>query len=736
MFKTSSKKVLLSLLISSFLMPAFATSPLESYIDQTINRQNNNADSPSVKTATTAEQLLAMDHYDRHAALTNMLETVEAGAAKNNPQDLFLLGYYYYSEAEDNSKEEDFHKAKEYFLQAEKLGSKDAIYLLGELYYYGEGVEQNYLTAAKYYEKAAALQQKNAVFSLGSLYLSGFGFDEDPAKAVEYYQKAAALQDITSINSLGYFYESGDNAAIEVDLTESAKWYQQSCDLGDSHGCDSVSRLKIHTLNFDSVLAEIVQKHAALKATRKLPLVSAFTTLDDYDRDIMLNDYLPEIIAASQKNNHEAIYLLGLYHQGQGDDSYDEYAYGQARILYEKAIDLGSTDAIYELAELYYYGNGVERDYEKSLTLYNDPKLDNHPEAVFSRAVQYDTGEGVEQNYETSFALFNKAAELGHTPSIFNIGYMYEYGEFVDKDLDEAKKWYQKACDNDYSDGCYAVNIIGNKASDNYSESNPELESLFNEIMGNELPPAELELTRDSILNADPSDARKYLTSQTDLLLEKVKNEQDVESLFLTGYLFYLEGLENSNDHTFAQSYALLEKAAEQGSEDALFYLGVMNFHGNSVETNYQQALEFFEKIDQEHPEALFYLATIYDEGLGSIAKDQEKSFALYNQAAALGHPDSTYNVGFMYHHGEFVTRDEVEAEKWYQKACELGDLDGCDQSARLRRYYQPEELAAESLDDTDFFEEENTEPQKERNPIEEGMENLFEGILEVFGPK
>ena len=154
MFKTSSKKVLLSLLISSFLMPAFATSPLESYIDQTINRQNNNADSPSVKTATTAEQLLAMDHYDRHAALTNMLETVEAGAAKNNPQDLFLLGYYYYSEAEDNSKEEDFHKAKEYFLQAEKLGSKDAIYLLGELYYYGEGVEQNYLTAAKYYEKA------------------------------------------------------------------------------------------------------------------------------------------------------------------------------------------------------------------------------------------------------------------------------------------------------------------------------------------------------------------------------------------------------------------------------------------------------------------------------------------------------------------------------------------------------------------------------------------------------
>lgn len=726
--------MLLSLFISSFFMPAFSASPLENYIDQTINRQNN-INHLSTPATATPEQLLAMDHYDRHVVLTQMIDSLQYNADKKNPKDLFLLGYYYYSEAEDNAKEEDFHKAKEYFLQAEKLGSKDATYLLGELYYYGEGVEQNYLTAAQYYEKAASLQQKNAIFSLGALYMNGLGVKENPLKALEYYQKAASLKDITSINSLGYLYESSDNAEIKMDLTQAAKWYRKSCDLGDSHGCDSLNRLKIHTLDFNAVFAEITKENAELNVTRELPRITTFTEANDDDHDMMLSDYLPEIIAAAKKNNPDAIYLLGRYYQAKGDESYDEYAYGQARILYEKAIELGSTNAIYELAELYYYGNGVEQDYEKSFSLYNDPKLDNHPEAIFSRAVQYDSGEGVDQNYEQSFALFNQSAELGHTPSIFNVGYMYEHGEFVDIDLDEAKKWYQKACDHDYSDGCYAVEIIDTTSPNSNADANPALESLFNEIMGNEQPSAQLALTRESILNADPSDARKYLTSQTDLLLDKVKNEQDVESLFLTGYLFYLEGLESSSDHIFAQSYALMEKAAEQGSSDALYYLGVMNFHGNSVDTNYPQARHYFEKIDQDSPDALFYLGSIYDEGLG-VAKDQEKSFALYNQAAALGHPDSTYNVGFMYHHGEFVDKDEIEAQKWYQKACELGDMDGCDQSAMMRRYYQLEDPTAKVLDNTHFSENEHSEPQIKQNPIKGGINQFFNGILDIFAPQ
>ncbi|UNM95806.1 sel1 repeat family protein [Ignatzschineria rhizosphaerae] len=726
MFKMSSKKVLLSLLISSFMVPTFAASPLESYIDQTINRQNS-SNSESSSKSTTVTELLAMDHYDRHAALTNMLDKIQVGAEKGNAEDLFLLGYYYYSEGEDNEKAEDFHKAKENFLKAEKLGSKDAIYLLGELYFYGEGVPQDYQKAAQYYEKAAALKQKDALFSLGALYMNGFGFDEDIPKAMEYYRKAAELGDNTSINTLGYYYEMGSSPDIEINLNTATTWYQKSCDNGDSHGCDAVNRLKIHTLSFDTVFSEIVENyHGPIASSRSIPAVSTFLEQDDYDRDMMLVDYYPEIIKKAESKESDALYLLGLYYQVKGDDNYDSYAYGQAKILFEKAIELGSIDAIYSLAELYYYGNGVEQDYEKSFSLYADPKLESYPEAIFSLAVQYDSGEGVEQSYEKSFKLFEKAANLGHMPSTFNIGFMYEYGEYVDVDYEEAKKWYQKGCDVNYNEACRAVELVDNKINGNShdSETNTELESLFNEIMGSEASEP-LELTAQSVLNADNDVALEFLKSQTDVLLEKVKTDNDAESLFLTGYLFYLEGLDTDSDHTYSQSYALMEKAAAEGSLDAYFYLGVMSFHGDGTEKDYGKSREFMEKIENSgNTEALFYLATIYDEGLG-VDIDQERSFNLYLKASNLGHSDSTYNVGFMYEYGEYVAEDLIEAQKWYQKACDLGDRDGCEKVANLN--------PAESLDDEAAFEVIDETPKKERNPIEGNLENFFNAILEIF---
>lgn len=719
-------------------MPAFATSALENYIDQTINGQNSITNQTE---KSTAKELLDMDHYDRHSALTNMLDTIKAGADKKQTEDLFLLGYYYYSEAEDNSKDEDFHKAQDYFKQAEKQGSADALYLLGELYYYGEGVEQDYLKAAEYYEKAADLKQKNALFSLGSLYMSGFGVDENSEKAVEYYKRAAKLGDNPSMNSLGYFYETGEIVSLDIDLTEAANWYQQACDNGNSNGCDAVKRLKVHTMTFDTVLSEIDKTNESDASTsRDVPSVSTFTEADDYDRDNMLSEFLPEIIHQAKSNDKDAIYLLGLYHEVKGDDNYDEYAYGQAKILYEKAIELGSSDATYSLAELYYYGNGVEQDYQKSLELYADPKLASHAEAVFSQAVQYDSGEGVEQDYEISFNLFNKASELGHIPSTFNVGYMYEYGEFVDADLEEAKKWYQKACDNHYSDGCYAVNLVDEKIAGDNTPKDGQLESLFNEIMGNEaIETTALELTTESILNADQDRALEFLKSKTDILLENVKNDNDIESLFLTGYLFYLEALENSSQHTYSQSYALMEKAADQGFLEANYYLGMMSFHGEGVDQDYEKSRELFEKMIDEtkNADALFYLATIYDEGLG-IQQDQEKSFSLYKRAAALKHSDSTYNVGFMYHHGEFVEKDEVEAQKWYDKACDLGDLDGCELSSRLSRELNGEEMATEEIVAEEvFIDEIEEEPSKnEETPIKGSMEELFDNVLEIFGSR
>lgn len=732
MFKLPAKKTLLSLVLSSLIMPAFATTPLEDYINQSLEQPSINpiVDSETITASEldpelqSVDALIEMDHYDRHSALINQLNSIKKGAAKNQADDIFLLGFYHYSEAEDNSNEEDYLKAKEYFLQAEALGSKEASYLLGEIYYYGEGVSRNYATAAEYYEKAAAQNQKEALFSLGSLYQTE-EFQIDYPKSLAYFEKAADLKSQPALRSLAYYYENGTDSITEINVQKASELYQQACELGDENSCNDTERLKYFTLSFDELIKDIISEYPALSPTGNvLPNTIEVTELDTTDQLNQLNASLPDIILQAHKKNPDAIYLLGLYYNAIGDDQYDSSAYIKSKILLEKAIELGADNAIYELAELYYYGNGVQQDYNKSLELYSNPKLAKHPEAIFSRGVQYDLGEGVPQSYETSFALFKEASELGHNPSTFNIGYMYEYGQSVEVDLELAKEWYQKSCDNHYQDGCNAIELLEE------DHTSPALDSLFNQIMEHETPEVPLELTTTSILNADPERAKIFLSENADLLLENIQMDNSGENLFLAGYLFYLDALENDNSQTYAQATTLLAKAVDKGFSEANFHLGVISYNGSGKyegsPEDYEKARLYFEKMEPQHhnyPESIFYLASIYDQGLG-IEQDQEKSFELYKSAASLGHTESAYNVGFMYEYGEFVAENSRLAKDWYQRSCDLGDSDGCEKANDLT------EITELSEESTEAHEEE-----RERNPIEGELENFFEKILEIFTP-
>lgn len=727
MFRIPVRKSILSLILSTLFIPSFAASPLEEYVDMTILEESNSQTiTPKEQTIkTTIKTLLDLDHYTRHTELIGMKEALEKGAEANNPDDTFLLGYYYYSEAEDNEKLEDFTKARTYFLKAESLGSEDASYLLGDTYYYGEGVDQDYQKAAEYYGKAS--NQADALFSLGSLYMGGYGVKEDAKKGISLYQKAADLNHSTAQFTLGYIYESGDYDAVKPDQDLALSWYQLACDNADTRSCDAAKRLAIQSKSFPEIFAEIKQDPAISteSTTHSIPNLTDLSRLEDTEKLNILHDHLGSIILETEANNANATYLLGLYYQLKGDNYYDEYAYSQAKAIFEKAAELGVSDALFSLGELYYYGNGVTQNFEKSLAYYTDPALSNHPEAIFSIGVQYDSGEGVEQSYEKSFEYFHKASALNHNPSTFNIGYMYEMGEFVPKDLEQAQKWYQKSCDNQYEAGCNAVDLVLNidaaaeASSYNENTQNYQLQQIFDEVMGTENSETPLTLTPESVLSADMDAARTFLNQSSHQLLENIKTDNDADSLFLMGYLFFLEGLETDSEKLFTQAYALFERAAAENSEEAYFYLGKLLYEGTGTSQDFTSAYQYLDKLkESDNSEALFYLASMYDEGLG-VDKDQAQSFELYKRAADLGHVSSAFNLGFMYEHGEYVDVDLAKAQHWYGNSCLLGDSEACDQVAYIDALLN-DEAAVEAQD---------------INEIERGIRTLFDDILNMFSP-
>src|SRR5271166_4599743 len=76
--------------------------------------------------------------------------------------------------------------------KAAAAGSAEAMYMLGELYYEGEGLPQDSQKAAEWYEKAAAGGSVAAMNDLGVMYQEGHGLAQDYQRARDWYERAAA----------------------------------------------------------------------------------------------------------------------------------------------------------------------------------------------------------------------------------------------------------------------------------------------------------------------------------------------------------------------------------------------------------------------------------------------------------------------------------------------------------------------------------------------------------------
>jgi len=126
------------------------------------------------------------------------------------------------------------------------------------------------------------------------------------------------------------------------------------------------------------------------------------------------------------------------------------------------------------------------------------------------------------------------------------------------------------------------------------------------------------------------------------------------QALYQLGFM-YENGMEVNKDLQKAKRY--YRQAAELGSEDAKLSLSLMDLSdkldkrkvslSNSVMVKGSKSLNYklsvsdlkavLERAKNRDKDALFTLATIYDNGYGDIKADSSRAIALYKKAAALG---------------------------------------------------------------------------------------------------
>jgi TPR repeat protein len=308
---------------------------------------------------------------------------------------------------------------KYYRKNAEQNNDAAAQYNLGNCYFYGEGIEQNYSEAVSWYTKSAEQGNRNAQYALANCYHYGDGVSKNYSEAIKWYTKVAEQDDAQ--NNIGDCYAQGYG-----DFAEAVKWFSKSAE--NNNACAQYN-LAICYYNGQGVNKDYSE---ALKW---------------FDRSYE-NGYAP------------SLYYLG-------DCYYKINNYEKAAEVFTKLLDMEYDDIVMKNMSTIYilpkyviekYNQGLKKKYEhaKDTQAHRDLATKN-PEAMFILGVMYHFGYGVSQNYAEAKKCYETAANKNYAQAQYSLGNMYFNGEGVEQDYKKAADCYQKAAARGYGNALYTL---------------------------------------------------------------------------------------------------------------------------------------------------------------------------------------------------------------------------------------------------------------------------------------
>jgi len=170
------------------------------------------------------------------------------------------------------------------------------------------------------------------------------------------------------------------------------------------------------------------------------------------------------------------------YRDGIGTDK----DYQKARSWFNKAAELGSASAYYEIGLLIKNGDGVLADPISAMLYFERAASLGNREAMYQQAAAFETGIGASIDKSKAVTLFEKSSQLGYGPAQYNLGLCYQNGSGVSKDLRKAYSWFLKAsyasiwpaqlqlgamlangegCERDLAEGCAWLNLAAEASS-------------------------------------------------------------------------------------------------------------------------------------------------------------------------------------------------------------------------------------------------------------------------------
>lgn len=217
--------------------------------------------------------------------------------------------------------------------------------------------------------------------------------------------------------------------------------------------------------------------------------------------------------------------------------------------------------------------------------------LEFNPEntmAQVSLGAVYYYGEGVEPNYDLAFTMFTSAAENEHPAAYFHLGLANLYGKGVPKDVASARQWLTKAAELDYAP---AMEHLAHSYRQGQSEAPEPLvaKQWYDQAISAGSDNAKIALAymyaKGELGTRDAGTAVAMLTEASDA-------GSSGAQIALSQYYLTGDGVKENP----AKALALLTEAAAQGSAQADFRIGFLHQTGQGTKRDPDKARAYYSK--------------------------------------------------------------------------------------------------------------------------------------------
>lgn len=292
--------------------------------------------------------------------------------------------------------------------------SNEQLMDIGEDYFYGDnGKDRDINQAILYFKRAGELGNIDAMIRVADLYHKGEQIPTNKEDAFFWYKKAAEFNDGYAYFQLGVYYENGYNV-VEVNPSQAFNCFKQSAILESIDG---------------------IYKYATCN-------------MYGYGTPVDISEAITNYKILADKNYPNAWNNLGVCYERLGDST-------QAFFWYKKAAEENISASQSNVGMYYYYGSGVEQNYQTAVEWFKKAASQNYPDALNFLGVCYENGNGVEKDNSIAVDYYRRAAELGHPFAQNNYGSCLLNGKGLKEDFQLAFRWFKKSASQGNLYGLY-----------------------------------------------------------------------------------------------------------------------------------------------------------------------------------------------------------------------------------------------------------------------------------------